>query len=79
MKRRIYGEKASELCIELCQRIDDVYTGPYYVSIKSDKVVLNFWGQKGSYTAIPTPEGLLIKDEKGTVVNCFSDITDIAF
>ena len=77
--RRIIGEKISELCVELCQRIGDVYEGPYMTSIKQGKTVLTFYGQNGAYTAFPTPDGLSIKDERGIDIAHYSDIADITF
>ena len=79
--KQISGTGISGLCTELCKRIGDTYTGPYMMSIPPDEgpVELTFYARKGSYTAVPTPDGLSIKDEEGTVIALYPDITDIAF
>ena len=77
--RRIIGEKACKLCVDLCQRMGDEYNGPYMVSIDHGKSALTFSGKKGSYTAVPTEEGLSIRDKKGVEIALFDDLEDVSF
>jgi hypothetical protein len=77
--RRIIGEKACKLCVDLCQRMGDEYDGPYMVSTGHGKSALTFSGKKGSYTAVPTEEGLSIRDEKGVEIALFNDLKDVSF
>ena len=77
--RRIIGEKACKLCIDLCKRVEDEYDGPYMVSTDQGKSVLTFSGKKGSYTAVPTEKGLSIRDEKGVEIALLDDMKDISF
>ena len=77
--RRIIGEKACKLCIDLCQRVGDEYDGPYMVSKDKGNSALTFSGKKGSYTAVPTESGLSIRDDKGNEIALFDDMKDVSF
>ena len=82
--KRIVGEKVSELCVELCQRLGDEYDGPYMVTMDQKESgggtwVLRFYGKRGTYEARETAAGLVIRDEGGNEIALYEDIVGLEF
>jgi len=66
--RQISAVHLDAICRLVCKRVGDLYTGPPTLLIEEGKQVLVVPGERGSYRAKPTEEGIAVFNEEGELI-----------